>query len=225
MARAATKEDILTLRVMRLTNPILEPALESYLNPNELFDFQTFPEGEKLKNYSEWKDDPIHSLVLPTEQEEIYSGENFRAFIRISNLSDEDAFSVTAHIQMRLEEEFFTLYDISSTPIDRLAVLQNLDFPIQYPVKYSGSYTLVCNFSYTVYPSCELISQKRSFQFSAKLPFSFSYFIDTVAEENYIQCLIENTSSRPFLLTLANIMSSAELSVQRRKSDDAVDSP
>uniref|UniRef100_A0AAF5PY18 Trafficking protein particle complex subunit 13 n=2 Tax=Wuchereria bancrofti TaxID=6293 RepID=A0AAF5PY18_WUCBA len=198
----AMKEQILTLKVMRLARP---KFYENICIPIDPADTTSQLIGSALCRLTgqEAADIPIGKyLMAPQKFESIYLGETFTFYVCVQNISDKLATDICVKTDLQTTSQRNAL---SSQLQEANAVLEPgecLGEVITHEIKEIGQHILVCAVSYRT-PKNEMYFRKF-FKFPVTKPIDvrtkFYNAEDNLNNDVYLEAQIQNTSELPMVL-------------------------
>nr|CEL67196.1 TPA: hypothetical protein BN1204_029940 [Neospora caninum Liverpool] len=204
---ASDSRDVLTLKVMRLSQPSINAEPWPLLRIDEVTseDQSIEKKVERAKDCVERALDSTHALLLPATQGRIFSGETFSAYINISNSSNAQAVNVIIQVELSIGQKRDLLFDNSQDPIRCLNPGNSFDCTIVHELKEPGTYTLVCAVSHYLSAVGEQKSFKKSFKFAAHPPFRVGHRVVLLQGRAFVECSLDNVSQQPVYLSDASI--------------------
>eukprot|EP00922_Rhytidocystis_sp_ex-Travisia-forbesii_P055454 GHVS01082107.1.p1 GENE.GHVS01082107.1~~GHVS01082107.1.p1 ORF type:complete len:474 (+),score=81.47 GHVS01082107.1:112-1533(+) len=178
--------DLLTLKVMRLSQPQVDVASSSWcvLSPDELFlhhhlcaaDHRRPSVSEELGpgGMASWVDQ-MPALLLPSTQGYIFTGELFNAYLNLMNSSSMDALRVSVQVTLQTDLHSHLLFDNCDDPLVSLSPGNCFDFSITHRLAEQSTYELTCLVSYQLTALSKSKSLRKSYRFNAQRPFSISH--------------------------------------------------
>eukprot|EP00123_Amoebidium_parasiticum_P021054 comp6077_c0_seq1/m.1912 comp6077_c0_seq1/g.1912 ORF comp6077_c0_seq1/g.1912 comp6077_c0_seq1/m.1912 type:complete len:450 (-) comp6077_c0_seq1:693-2042(-) len=187
---------LLTLKVMRLSKPTLAQNNPTTVEPTD------FP-CEALQRAKErlGLDDFValtETLNLPQNFGNIYLGEKFVSYIRVSNDSNKPATDVGIRAELQTNSQRVTLTDTTQKP-QWVGPANSLDIVVTHEVKELGKHTLICTVTYTT-PDGDKMFFRKSFKFMISNPLAVKTKVYNVEREVFLEAQVQNLIPLPMYI-------------------------
>eukprot|EP00922_Rhytidocystis_sp_ex-Travisia-forbesii_P062094 GHVS01091944.1.p1 GENE.GHVS01091944.1~~GHVS01091944.1.p1 ORF type:complete len:480 (+),score=93.48 GHVS01091944.1:88-1527(+) len=203
--------DLLTLKVMRLSQPQIDDASSGWcmLAPDELFTHRHFCTADH-RQPSVNEDlghgglercvDQTPALLLPSTQGYIFTGELFHAYLNLMNSSSMEALRVSVQVILQTDLHSHLLFDNSAEAVNSLGPGSCFDFSIAHRLAEQSTYELTCAVSYQLTTLSKPKSLRKSYRFNAQHPFVISHLtahlpVHASNHGSLIEVHLENVSS------------------------------
>lgn len=223
------KEQLLSIKVMRLTKPSFVsniPCLSesrdlpgNVASENQAADFHaSLGAVPGLAGFTMGE-----ILTLPQNFGSIYLGETFSCFVSIHN----DSLHITQDIHVKTDlqtsSQRLTLSGGSTPPTPTLASGACIDQVIHHEVKELGTHILVCAVSYTA-PSGETLSFRKFYKFQVLKPLDVkTKFYNAESDEVYLEAQIQNITQSPMCMEKVALEPAADYTVEELNSTQTGD--
>jgi len=216
---AKDRDQLLVLKVMRLTRPSFFPTIPVITDSRDLAG-DTFLELMKQDIGSDPSGIPLAIgplLVLPQNFGNIFLGETFSSYISVHNDSPAAVTSVTIKVELQTSSQRLTLVGINgNSSQEALEPSNSIDDVINHEVKELGTHILVCAVSY-VGPTGENLYFRKFFKFQVLKPLDVkTKFYNADSDDVYLEAQIQNTTFQPIhmekvTLEASNLYEAVEL--------------
>ncbi|XP_046661786.1 trafficking protein particle complex subunit 13-like isoform X1 [Homalodisca vitripennis] len=221
-------EQLLALKVMRLTRPTLASPLIVQTESTDL-------PGMHLNNHLKSDITSVAGaesfavgqlLLLPQSFGNIYLGETFSSYICVHNDSTQSAKDVTLKADLQTSSLRIPLTGHQSDSVARdLDPGQNLDEVIHHEVKEIGTHILVCEVSYSPQTlTSNRMSFRKFFKFQVVKPLDvktkFYTAEEFISDEVYLEAQVQNITSGPISLEKVTLESSHLFTVTALNTKD-----
>jgi len=208
---AKDKEQLLVLKVMRLTRPSFFPTIPVITESRDLAG-DTFLQLMKQDIGSDPSGIPVAVgplLVLPQNFGNIFLGETFSSYISVHNDSGVAVTSVTIKVELQTSTQRLTLVGINNNGSqEALEPSNSIDDVINHEVKELGTHILVCAVSY-VGPAGENLYFRKFFKFQVLKPLDVkTKFYNADSDDVYLEAQIQNTTFQPIHMEKVTLESS-----------------
>jgi len=205
------KDQLLVLKVMRLTRPSFFPTIPLPTDSRDIA-------GDTLKTLmqSDIGSNPqavpmaIGSLlVLPQNFGNIFLGETFSSYISVHNDSAVTVTDVIVKVELQTSSQRQTLIGINSNKsAETLESSKSIDDVINHEVKELGTHILVCAVSYSN-PQGESLYFRKFFKFQVLKPLDVkTKFYNADSDDVYLEAQIQNTTFQPIHMEKVNLEAS-----------------
>lgn len=218
-APAKDKEQLLVLKVMRLTRPSLFPCIPVLVDSRDL-PGETFLDLMCQDIGSNTKAVPMAVgplLVLPQNFGNIFLGETFSSYISVHNDSTVQVSNVIVKVELQTSSQRLTLTGINSNhSAPSLEPSNSIDDVINHEVKELGTHILVCAVSY-MNTVGENLYFRKFFKFQVLKPLDVkTKFYNADSDDVYLEAQIQNTTFQPIhmekvTLEASNLYDAVEL--------------
>lgn len=216
---AKDKDQLLVLKVMRLTRPSFYPTIPVITDSRDLAG-DTFLQLMKQDIGSDPSGIPMAIgplLVLPQNFGNIFLGETFSSYISVHNDSGSSVTSVTIKVELQTSSQRLTLVGINgNSSQEALDPSKSIDDVINHEVKELGTHILVCAVSY-VGPTGENLYFRKFFKFQVLKPLDVkTKFYNADSDDVFLEAQIQNTTFQPIhmekvTLEASNLYEAVEL--------------
>ncbi|XP_064624897.1 trafficking protein particle complex subunit 13-like isoform X2 [Lineus longissimus] len=212
MEATREREQLLALKVMRLTKPALT------LNHPITCDTSDLPKdsfNHVLKNdLTTVQDAPNlgigELMTLPQNFGNIFLGETFSSYISVHNDSSQICRDVMVKADLQTSLQRLSLSGASNEPVPELPPNTSIDDVIHHEVKELGTHILVCAVTYTT-ASGEKMYFRKFFKFQVLKPLDLKpKFYNAESDEVYLEAQIQNTTPSPIYLETVSMDPSPE---------------
>ncbi|XP_070196240.1 trafficking protein particle complex subunit 13-like [Littorina saxatilis] len=196
------KEQLLALKVMRLTKPSLmayQPLVSDsrdlcgdviqQINQSDLakpIGLDYFPLGDLL--------------TLPQNFGNIFLGETFSSYISVHNDSNQLCKDITLKADLQTGSQRISLSSVGEQPIPELLPDHSIDDVIHHEVKELGTHILVCAVSYA-HSTGERMQFRKFFKFQVLKPLDVkTKFYNAETDEVYLEAQIQNITPGPIYM-------------------------
>nr|XP_054764028.1 trafficking protein particle complex subunit 13-like [Lytechinus pictus] len=223
------KEQLLSIKVMRLTKPSF------VLNTPVLCESRDLPGNVSSESKSA---DFLPSLgavsglpgftmgeilTLPQNFGSIYLGETFSCFVSVHNDSIQATQDIHVKTDLQTSSQRLTLSGGSTPPTPSLAPGACIDQVIHHEVKELGTHILVCAVSYTS-PSGETLSFRKFYKFQVLKPLDVkTKFYNAESDEVYLEAQIQNITQSPMCMEKVSLEPAADYIVEELNSTQTED--
>ncbi|XP_030851983.1 trafficking protein particle complex subunit 13 isoform X2 [Strongylocentrotus purpuratus] len=221
------KEQLLSIKVMRLTKPSfvsnipilcesrdLPGNVSSECKPADFYSSRGAVSG--LPGFTMGE-----ILTLPQNFGSIYLGETFSCFVSVHNDSLQNSQDIHVKTDLQTSSQRLTLSGGSTPPSPNLAPGACIDQVIHHEVKELGTHILVCAVSYTS-PSGETLSFRKFYKFQVLKPLDvktkFYNAEDHVSDEVYLEAQIQNITQSPMCMEKVALEPTADYMVEELNS-------
>ncbi|XP_071485022.1 trafficking protein particle complex subunit 13-like [Diadema antillarum] len=223
---AREKEQLLSIKVMRLTKPsfvsnipILSESKDLPGNGGKLSDF--YPSLGVAPNLTGFTMGEL--LTLPQNFGSIYLGETFSCFVSVHNDSIHNTQDIHVKTDLQTSSQRLTLSGGTTPPSPSLAPGACIDQVIHHEVKELGTHILVCAVSYTT-PSGENLSFRKFYKFQVLKPLDVkTKFYNAESDEVYLEAQIQNITQSPMCMEKVALEPAADYTVEELNSTQAED--
>ncbi|XP_074654158.1 trafficking protein particle complex subunit 13-like [Tubulanus polymorphus] len=212
MEGSREREQLLALKVMRLTKPSLmlghNVICDSYDLPKDAFNTVQLPDlatvqGEQKLGLSEL-------LTLPQNFGNIFLGETFASYISVHNDSNQVCRDVHVKADLQTSLQRLPLSGATTDVVQELNPDCSIDDVIQHEVKELGTHILVCAVSYLTM-SGEKMYFRKFFKFQVLKPLDLKpKFYNAESDEVYLEAQIQNLTPMPIFLEKVSMEPSLE---------------
>ncbi|XP_076440909.1 trafficking protein particle complex subunit 13-like isoform X1 [Babylonia areolata] len=216
------KEQLLALKVMRLTKPTLmafQPMssdsrdlcgdLIRRLNESDLSKprgLDYFPLGDLL--------------TLPQNFGNIFLGETFSSYISVHNDSNQLCKDITLKADLQTGSQRINLTSVGDQPVPELLPDHSIDDVIHHEVKELGTHILVCAVSYA-HPSGERMQFRKFFKFQVLKPLDVkTKFYNAETDEVYLEAQIQNITPGPIYMERVSLEPSPQYLAKELNTSD-----
>jgi len=223
-APAKDRDQLLVLKVMRLTRPSFFPTIPVITDSRDLAG-DTFMQLMQRDICSDPSGVPMAVgplLVLPQNFGNIFLGETFSSYISVHNDSSSLVTSVNVKVELQTSSQRLTLAGINgNSAASQLDPSQSIDDVINHEVKELGTHILVCAVSY-VGPTGENLYFRKFFKFQVLKPLDVkTKFYNADSDDVYLEAQIQNTTFQPIhmekvTLEASNLYDAVELNVHNK---------
>lgn len=197
------REELLSLRVMRLARPKLNENVTVPIDPcddisNELHKSLKEITGEDNLEL------PIGSyLLVPQTFDSIYLGETFTCYVCISNDSVQTCVEVSSKVQLQTKTQKILLNSKLNDLNAELPSKKQIGQVISYEVKETGQHILVCEVNYKT-QNGERMYFRKHFKYLVNKPIDvktrFYNAEDNLNNDVYLEAQVQNTCCNPIVL-------------------------
>lgn len=190
-----SRDNLLSLKVMRLTKPTIKPLLhvtnEEQDLPGTVFNNDTAhyiaaTKGAELMTTGEL-------LSLPQSFGSIYLGETFSCYVSILNDSNQNCREVSLKTDIQTTSQRFQL--TVNKPKDTLSPDDSLDDVLNYEVKELGAHILICAVNY-LSTSGEKLYMRRFYKFQVLKPLEVkTKFYNADSDEVFLEAQVQNITT------------------------------
>eukprot|EP00112_Aurelia_sp_Birch-Aquarium-sp1_P016607 Seg378.24 transcript_id=Seg378.24/GoldUCD/mRNA.D3Y31 product="Trafficking protein particle complex subunit 13" protein_id=Seg378.24/GoldUCD/D3Y31 len=188
------KDQLLTLKVMRLTRPTIKPLLpvtcEEQDLPGEFFDTDLKSNVAAIKGFELFSSGEM--LTLPQSFGSIYLGETFSCYLSVLNDSNQHVEDILAKVDLQTSSQRFQLS--CSSPYPKLGPDESIDEVISYEVKELGTHILVCAVTYSSLTG-EKLYMRKFFKFQVLKPLEVKTKFHNVADTVYLEAQVQNITT------------------------------
>jgi len=197
---AKDKDQLLVLKVMRLTRPSFFPTIPVITDSRDLAG-DTFLQLMQRDICSDPSGVPLAVgplLVLPQNFGNIFLGETFSSYISVHNDSTSTVTSVLVKVELQTNSQRLTLAGINNnSSAETLNPSHSIDDVINHEVKELGTHILVCAVSY-VGPMGDNLYFRKFFKFQVLKPLDVkTKFYNADSDDVYLEAQIQNTTYQP----------------------------
>ena len=153
------------------------------------------------------------TLVLPQNFGTIYSGESFRGYLSLHNISPFDVTSVTVKAHLQTPSARHTLLEEPPQNIPSFGAGNAKDYIVSYTVVEDGMHVLVCASTYTRYDG-EKKTLRKYYKFLVEKPFTTKNRNFLLDDNNlFCEVQIQNAMKAPLYIHSVSFVPSPPLQV------------
>lgn len=216
------------IELLRLSPPVLNNNIWNLFEIDKILNVKRGDKGmememgmkmegeiEKRKHEQKISLSNEFSLSLPLNNKKIYLGQNFKAYINISNSFKINitVISVIVDVLLKNKNTNFSIY--RKTEEINLAPDSFFDFITEFHVLFLEIFTIRCMVEY--YFGNEKKTVKRNFSFISKIPFNLKSNIIQQNEKVFVEIFLKNTEENSIML---NELRLKDIKCDLIKSDD-----
>uniref|UniRef100_A0A914UZB3 Trafficking protein particle complex subunit 13 n=1 Tax=Plectus sambesii TaxID=2011161 RepID=A0A914UZB3_9BILA len=196
----SSRDQLLTLKVMRLTRPAFAHNLTVPIDPADAFGAELQAAMASATGQTS-AGDPLGSyVVLPQSFENIYLGETFTFYMCVHNDSNQIATEVAIKADLQTSSQRVALPCKMQEPVAELSPDQALGEVISHEIKEIGQHILVCAVTYNT-AAGEKMYFRKFFKFPVAKPLDVrTKFYNAENDDVYLEAQIQNTSAIPMVL-------------------------
>eukprot|EP00929_Paragymnodinium_shiwhaense_P030060 TRINITY_DN170_c0_g1_i1.p1 TRINITY_DN170_c0_g1~~TRINITY_DN170_c0_g1_i1.p1 ORF type:complete len:398 (-),score=68.08 TRINITY_DN170_c0_g1_i1:78-1271(-) len=184
-------DEPLTLKVMRLRRPLVEPP--SVLLPSS---------GDGALGVAALSGDSAPKLKLPMSLSQSLVGEPFSGYLHLANRGSEPVYDIALRVEMLVGNSRVALFDNSGRPEACIQPGDFFDLGVEHELQDAGTYVLNCVVSYVCRaPVARQGHFKRSYRFPALQPFAVAHKVAQLGARVLVECSVENATSGNLLLS------------------------
>ncbi|XP_065069428.1 trafficking protein particle complex subunit 13-like [Rhopilema esculentum] len=188
------KDQLLALKVMRLTRPTIKPLLQVTCEeqdlPGECFENDFKSDAAAIKGIELFSSGEL--LSLPQSFGSIYLGETFSCYLSVLNDSNQHVQDVVAKVDLQTSSQRFQLS--ASSPYPKLGPDESIDEVIGYEVKELGTHILVCAVTYSTTHE-ENLGMRKFFKFQVLKPLEVKTKFHNVSDTVYLEAQVQNITT------------------------------
>ncbi|RUS92093.1 hypothetical protein EGW08_000117 [Elysia chlorotica] len=236
MEGSRDREQLLALKVMRLTKPTLMPHQTLVSESRDLC-------GDALARLNDVEVArtpglsafPLGSLLtLPQNFGNIFLGETFSSYISVHNDSSQLCKEITLKADLQTGSQRLSLSSVSPQPIPELQPDHSIDDVIHHEVKELGTHILVCAVSYML-TSGERMQFRKFFKFQVLKPLDVKtkfYNAEKLeadeglplqSDEVYLEAQIQNITPGPIYMEHVSLDPSQQYTASELNNKDGKD--
>uniref|UniRef100_A0A2C9M5S2 Trafficking protein particle complex subunit 13 n=1 Tax=Biomphalaria glabrata TaxID=6526 RepID=A0A2C9M5S2_BIOGL len=227
------REQLLALKVMRLTKPTLMPHQPLLTESRDLCgDVLNRLNDAEIARTPGLGNFPLGNLLtLPQNFGNIFLGETFSSYISVHNDSSQLCKEITLKADLQTGSQRLSLSSVSSQPIPELQPDHSIDDVIHHEVKELGTHILVCAVSYML-TSGERMQFRKFFKFQVLKPLDVKtkfYNAENVkdvplitlqSDEVYLEAQIQNITPGPIYMEHVSLDPSQQYTALELNSKD-----
>ncbi|CAH1772495.1 unnamed protein product [Owenia fusiformis] len=225
MDQPREKEQLLALKVMRLTKPSLATNIPIYSESRdiagELFDKASETDLTVVPGIEHFALSEL--LTLPQNFGNIFLGEMFSSYISVHNDSSQECKDIVVKADLQTSSQRLTLSTGGTDTAKELGPDQSIDDIIHHEVKELGTHILVCAVSYTTVQG-EKMYFRKFFKFQVLKPLDVkTKFYTSESDDVYLEAQIQNITPGPIYmekvaLEPSSFFTAAELNTPKNTS-------
>ncbi|ESO89020.1 hypothetical protein LOTGIDRAFT_106290 [Lottia gigantea] len=211
------RDQLLALKVMRLTKPTLMPFNLILADDNDLCGKEIQSQNQNdLSKPRDLSYFPLGDLLtLPQNFGNIVLGETFSSYISVHNDSNQVCKEITLKADLQTSSQRLSLSSKNSQPVPELLPDHSIDDVIHHEVKELGTHILVCVVSY-VTNTGENLAFRKFFKFQVLKPLDVkTKFYNAESDEVYLEAQIQNITPFPIYMENVSLEPSAQYKVQQ----------
>ncbi|CAL1529945.1 unnamed protein product [Lymnaea stagnalis] len=219
------REQLLALKVMRLTKPTLMPHQPLITASRDLCgDILNRLNDSEIARTPGLGSFPLGNLLtLPQNFGNIFLGETFSSYISVHNDSSQLCKEITLKADLQTASQRLSLSSVSSQPIPELQPDHSIDDVIHHEVKELGTHILVCAVSYML-TSGERMQFRKFFKFQVLKPLDVkTKFYNAESDDVYLEAQIQNITPGPIYMEHVSLDPSQQYTALELNSKDGKD--
>eukprot|EP00164_Ancoracysta_twista_P008444 GFYU01012226.1.p1 GENE.GFYU01012226.1~~GFYU01012226.1.p1 ORF type:complete len:459 (+),score=100.52 GFYU01012226.1:88-1464(+) len=190
-----SKDQSLTLKVMRLCRPKLHIPFATTCEPSELF-ASSLQDNSVMSTRNMMGRD---ALLLPANFGSIYLGERFSSYISVCNKSSHRVTNIGLKAELQTTSQRFTLLDTTNQPVDRGSG-ECSDFIVEHELKEAGIHILICSATYLDNDG-ETKYFRKFFKFNVLNPLIVKTKVNSSDKYgDFLETLLQNGTEGPLFL-------------------------
>ncbi|CAN8028429.1 unnamed protein product [Ixodes persulcatus] len=210
------REQLLALKVMRLTRPSLFSTLPVVCDSRDI------PGSMWLQDLKQDLGAPLglelfgtgSFLMLPQSFGNIYLGETFSCYMSVHNDSEHTVRDVSVKAELQTDsQKVFLTGKSEGTAVPELPPKSSIDEVIHHEVKDINTHILVCTVNYSSHTG-EKLHFRKFFKFQVYKPLDVkTKFYNAESDEVYLEAQLQNITSSPISLEKVALEPSQHFSV------------
>ncbi|KAK6187872.1 hypothetical protein SNE40_005803 [Patella caerulea] len=214
------RDQLLALKVMRLTKPTLMPFNLILADDQDLCGTEILTQNKNdLSKPRGLNYFPLGDLLtLPQNFGNIVLGETFSSYISVHNDSNQVCKEITLKADLQTSSQRLSLSSRNSQPVPELLPDHSIDDVIHHEVKELGTHILVCVVSY-VTNTGENLAFRKFFKFQVLKPLDVkTKFYNAESDEVYLEAQIQNITPFPIYMENVSLEPSPQYKVKQLNS-------
>jgi len=211
---ARERDQLVTLKVMRLTRPAIKPLLhvinEEQDLPGDIFKKEILGNISAVKGAEQLTSGEL--LSLPQSFGSIFLGETFSCYVSVLNDSNQVVEEVAIKTDLQTTSQRFQL--TASKPRPQLSPDESVDEVIDYEVKELGTHILICAVNYTSNAG-EKLYMRRFYKFQVLKPLEVkTKFYNATNDAVFLEAQVQNITNSPMCMENVSLEPSQYYSVK-----------
>ncbi|XP_025109816.1 trafficking protein particle complex subunit 13-like isoform X2 [Pomacea canaliculata] len=222
MEASRDKEQLLALKVMRLTKPTLMPFQPIVADSRDLCgDLLQQMNNQDMARPRGLDCFPLGDLLtLPQNFGNIFLGETFSSYISVHNDSNQICKDISLKADLQTGSQRISLTSVGQQPIPELLPDHSIDDVIHHEVKELGTHILVCAVSYAQ-ASGERMQFRKFFKFQVLKPLDVkTKFYNAESDEVFLEAQIQNITPGPIYMERVSLEPSSQYTARELNSPD-----